>query len=148
RMPAPAATDPSGSDAWPRSELIRRRSRSVASATAPPPSTSSDRRRQDRVRLSDEKDGSSDRAAPTPSDLTSQPTDVGPGSRWLTRTDLAACLVLLGVTLAFFAPLVLPGTLRRRVVDGDFSHQFFPFRFFEAHEWWSGRIPLWNPDMF
>jgi hypothetical protein len=45
-------------------------------------------------------------------------------------------------------PLVLPGALRRRVVDGDFSHQFFPYRFFAAHEWWSGRIPLWNPDMF
>src|SRR5262249_47481680 len=148
RMPAPAATEPLGSDAWPRSELIRRRSRSAASATAPQSSTRSDHRRQDRGRLPSETGSPSAFAGPTPPDLTSRPAEVGRGAGWLTRTDLAACLALLGITLAFFAPLVLPGTLRRRVVDGDFSHQFFPFRFFEAHEWWSGRIPLWNPDMF
>jgi hypothetical protein len=34
------------------------------------------------------------------------------------------------------------------VVSGDFSNQFFPFRFFAGQEWWSRRVPLWNPYVY
>src|ERR1035437_9258372 len=64
------------------------------------------------------------------------------------RADLLAVLALVLATLAFFWPMLRRGPARQYVVDGDFSRQFFPFRAFEAREWWAGRIPLWNPDMF
>ena len=62
------------------------------------------------------------------------------------RLDLAALLGLFAVTLAFFWPMIRPRD-HWYIVSGDFSNQFFPFRAFAATEWWSGRIPLWNPDM-
>ncbi len=73
-----------------------------------------------------------------------------PRTGWLdvSRGDLAAHLALFGVTIAFFWPMVRPFGPRWYMAAGDFSRQFYPFRFFEAHEWWHGRIPLWNPDMF
>lgn len=64
------------------------------------------------------------------------------------RADLLAVLALVLATLAFFWPMLRRGPARQYIVDGDFSRQFFPFRAFEAREWWAGRIPLWNPDMF
>src|SRR4051794_8620290 len=64
------------------------------------------------------------------------------------RADVLGLLALLVATLAFFWPMLRRGAARMFIVDGDFSRQFFPFRSFAAREWWSGRIPLWNPDMF
>lgn len=64
------------------------------------------------------------------------------------RGDVLVILGLLIIILAYFTPLFAPGTFHRYIVEGDFSHQFFPFRAFAAREWWQGRIPLWNPDMF
>lgn len=64
------------------------------------------------------------------------------------RRDLAAVAVLLVTTIAFFWKMVRPWPAHWYIEAGDFSEQFFPFRWFEAHEWWSGRIPLWNPYMF
>src|SRR5579875_1674754 len=69
-------------------------------------------------------------------------------SRVIDQRDLGALLVVLVVVLAFFWPMIRPWGPRWYVVAGDFSEQFFPFRAFEAKEWWAKRIPLWNPDMF
>lgn len=66
----------------------------------------------------------------------------------LTSGDLAAGLALLVAVLAFFWPMLRPGNGRLYLQEGDFSRQFFPFRWFAAHEWWAHRIPLWNPDVF
>jgi hypothetical protein len=68
--------------------------------------------------------------------------------RPLARTEWPAYLALVLATLAFFWPMIRPLGARQYIVEGDFSRQFYPFRAFEAREWWSGRIPLWNPDMF
>ncbi|HUX86185.1 MAG TPA: YfhO family protein, partial [Chloroflexota bacterium] len=74
--------------------------------------------------------------------------DSGPRS-WLVDTrDLGAGAVLFLTILAFFWPMIRPWPPRWYIVAGDFSEQFFPFRAFEAKEWWAKRIPLWNPDMF
>jgi|GEM_PF-676054 len=64
----------------------------------------------------------------------------------LNRRDVGALLFLFVANLAFFWPMIRPWG-RWYIVQGDFSNQFFPFRAFAAAEWWSGRIPLWNPDM-
>lgn len=66
----------------------------------------------------------------------------------LSRGDLAAHLALLLTTLAFFWPMIRPIGAHWYMQAGDFSQQFYPFRAFEAQEWWARRIPLWNPDMF
>jgi hypothetical protein len=85
-------------------------------------------------------------AAPFPAKISSQ------WSTWarlgLTRGDLAAQLALLLATLAFFWKMIRPFGSRWYMAEGDFSRQFYPFRFFEAQEWWHLRIPLWNPDLF
>jgi len=63
---------------------------------------------------------------------------------------LLVCIALVVAFLVWFADLVfpLPGALRQYVIHGDFSHQFYPFHHFAAEEWWSGRVPLWNPYMY
>jgi hypothetical protein len=66
----------------------------------------------------------------------------------LTRGDLVAHLALLLAVTAFFWPMIRPFGQHWYMAAGDFSRQFYPFRWFEAHEWWHLRIPLWNPDMF
>lgn len=66
----------------------------------------------------------------------------------LTRGDVAAHLTLLAATIAFFWKMISPFGKHWYMAEGDFSRQFYPFRVFEAHEWWHLRIPLWNPDMF
>ncbi|HEX5414081.1 MAG TPA: hypothetical protein VFZ25_00345, partial [Chloroflexota bacterium] len=75
-----------------------------------------------------------------------QPEESGAGGLVLTRRDAAALLGLLVATLAFFWQMLRP-VGHWYIVAGDFSNQFFPFRAFAAAEWWSGRIPLWDPDM-
>lgn len=66
----------------------------------------------------------------------------------LTRGDLAAHLTLLAATIAYFWRMISPFGKHWYMAEGDFSRQFYPFRFFEGREWWHLRIPLWNPDMF
>jgi hypothetical protein len=44
--------------------------------------------------------------------------------------------------------MLQPWAPREYIVDGDFSHQFLPFRAFAGLEWWHLRIPLWNPGEF
>lgn len=66
----------------------------------------------------------------------------------VSRGDLAAHFALLVATLAFYWPMVRPFGRHWYMAAGDFSRQFYPFRFFESSEWWHRRIPLWNPDMF
>src|SRR5579883_2963079 len=70
--------------------------------------------------------------------------------QWITRSrgDALAILAIGFLTIAFFWPMIRPWPPRLYMMEGDFSRQFYPFRFFEGREWWSGRIPLWNPDMF
>ncbi|MBI2939634.1 MAG: YfhO family protein, partial [Chloroflexi bacterium] len=62
--------------------------------------------------------------------------------------DLVAIGVLWLLAALFHAPLFLPPLLRRYVVSGDFTNQFYPFRHFATSEWWQGRVPLWNPYVF
>ena len=75
-------------------------------------------------------------------------SDSGPRFGLFDSRDLGAFGALLLTILAFFWPMIRPWPPRWYVVAGDFSEQFFPFRAFEAKEWWAKRIPLWNPDMF
>ncbi len=83
------------------------------------------------------------------------PRPAGISPRWLTwarpgltRGDFAAHIALLVATLTFFWKMIRPFGGRWYMAEGDFSRQFYPFRVFEAREWWHLRIPLWNPDMF
>lgn len=65
--------------------------------------------------------------------------------RW---RDIGATAALAVLTIVFFWPMIHPGRPRLFIVRGDFSQQFFPYRWFAAHEWHAGRIPLWNPYIF
>jgi len=76
------------------------------------------------------------------------PARVSAGGRLVTRGDVAVHLALLLTTVAFFWPMIRPFGAHWYMAAGDFSRQFYPFRTFEAHEWWHLRIPLWSPDMF
>jgi uncharacterized membrane protein len=57
-------------------------------------------------------------------------------------------IAIAAATLAFFWPMIRPFGQRMYVVAGDFSNQFYPLRVFEGQEWWSRRIPLWNPYVY
>ncbi|MGH2458131.1 MAG: YfhO family protein [Chloroflexota bacterium] len=82
---------------------------------------------------------------PTTTRTTGQPRR---GQLDVSRGDLAAHVALLVATVAFFWPMIRPFGAHWYMAAGDFSRQFYPFRFFESEEWWHRRIPLWNPDMF
>jgi len=65
------------------------------------------------------------------------------------RADVAAVALLWGLCLLFLWRLFSPvPALRLHVLQGDFTNQFYPFRYFAAAEWRAGRIPLWNPYVF
>lgn len=71
-----------------------------------------------------------------------------PGGVEMRRFPRIAGIALLALIFAaWFADLLLPlpARIRRYVVHGDFSNQFYPFQHFAAEEWWQGRVPLWNP---
>ncbi len=70
------------------------------------------------------------------------------GSLWVGWGDARALLVLLAASVAFFWSMIRPFGQRSYVVAGDFSNQFYPFRAFAGEEWWSRRIPLWNPYVY
>ena len=64
-------------------------------------------------------------------------------SRFLIRhPDRAAALGYLGLTLLFYAPLLLG---LRTFPDGDFTHHFLPFSLFQQRALLAGQLPLWNP---
>src|SRR5579864_1118445 len=64
---------------------------------------------------------------------------------WPLSADVSAALGLLAATLAFYYPLVFLG---RTLVDYDANVYFYPQRVFLARSLLSGRIPLWDPDLF
>src|SRR5579871_4063535 len=68
--------------------------------------------------------------------------------RHIGRVDRLALGVLVVATIAFFWPMIRPFGQRMYVVAGDFSNQFYPFRWFAGQEWWSRRVPLWNPWVY
>lgn len=72
------------------------------------------------------------------------------GDTWRAyRADVGALALLWGLCLVFFWRLFSPvEALRLHVVHGDFTNQFYPFRYFAAMEWRAGRVPLWNPYVF
>jgi hypothetical protein len=48
--------------------------------------------------------------------------------------------------LAFNWPVISPfESGREHIVKGDFVYEYFPFHHFGVQEWWSKRIPLWDP---
>ena len=59
-------------------------------------------------------------------------------------------LLCIGLaSLVFFWPLVTPDDAARMFVRaGDFTRQFYAYHSFAAQEWWAGRVPLWNPNIF
>ena len=67
--------------------------------------------------------------------------------RWRSLAiDGIAVLLLLALCLLFFWQILTPDELDRRwLAKGDFTDQFYAFRYFQSQELWSGRLPLWNP---
>ncbi len=55
---------------------------------------------------------------------------------------LVTPLCYLGLTLIFYAPLLLG---LRTFPDGDFTHHFLPFSLFQQAALRAGTLPLWNP---
>src|SRR5438876_4322605 len=65
--------------------------------------------------------------------------------RWPLSADRSAIVGLLAASLAFYYPLVFLG---RALVDYDAFVYFYPQRVYLAQALASGRIPLWDPDLF
>jgi hypothetical protein len=67
--------------------------------------------------------------------------------RWRSLApDLIVVAILLFLCVLFFWRVLTPDSLDRRwFASGDFTDQFYAFRYFMAEELWSGRLPLWNP---
>ncbi len=67
--------------------------------------------------------------------------------KWL--ADVGVLALLLGLCLFFFWQVFTPNLQNRRwFASGDFTDQFYAFRFYQAQEMWQGRLPLWNPHTF
>jgi hypothetical protein len=63
--------------------------------------------------------------------------------------DAAIAVLLLVLCLLFFWQVLTPDPQDRRwFAAGDFTDQFYAFRYYQAQELWSGRLPLWNPHTF
>jgi hypothetical protein len=63
--------------------------------------------------------------------------------------DAAIIVLLLILCLLFFWQVLTPDAQDRRwFAAGDFTDQFYAFRYFQSQELWSGRLPLWNPYTF
>ena len=58
------------------------------------------------------------------------------------RPTLAAGVILAGLALLFYLPLLLG---LRTFPDGDFTHHFLPFSLFQHEALRSLTLPLWNP---
>ena len=88
-------------------------------------------------------------ARATTTDPTAQPKRRSGGLLSRYRADLLAVGLLWLLCALFFWRLFSPvPELRLHVVAGDFTNQFYPFRYFAAAEWGDGRVPLWNPYVF
>lgn len=69
--------------------------------------------------------------------------------RLRSRSSLASLAVLLAVWAVFTWPLITPFPDQRlHIVEGDFTNQFYPFRYFTAEQIHRLRPPLWNPYIF
>jgi hypothetical protein len=69
------------------------------------------------------------------------------GRNWVADVLVVAFLLLL--CYFFFWQILTPNPLNRRwFARGDFTDQFYAFRYFLSNELWSGRLPLWNPHTF
>jgi hypothetical protein len=63
--------------------------------------------------------------------------------------DMAVTALLLFLCLLFFWQVLTPSPQNRRwFASGDFTDQFYAFRYYQSQELWSGRLPLWNPHTF
>lgn len=67
--------------------------------------------------------------------------------RWPSlAADLIVVAILLFLCLVFFWQVLTPDPVDRRwFASGDFTDQFYAFRYYMSEELWSGRFPLWNP---
>ena len=65
------------------------------------------------------------------------------------RASLASLATLLAVWIVFTWPLITPFPDQRlHIVEGDFTNQFYPYRYFTADQIHQLRPPLWNPYVF
>ena len=65
------------------------------------------------------------------------------------RASLASLATLLAVWIVFNWPLLTPFPDQRlHIVEGDFTNQFYPYRYFTADQIHRLRPPLWNPYIF
>jgi Bacterial membrane protein YfhO len=63
--------------------------------------------------------------------------------------DIAVTAFLLCLCFLFFWQVLTPNPLNRRwFASGDFTDQFYAFRYYQSQELWNGRLPLWNPHTF
>jgi hypothetical protein len=63
--------------------------------------------------------------------------------------DLLVIVILAGLCLLFFWPIVTPNAADRGSFPaGDFDEQFYAFGSFAAKELGQGHLPLWNPYTF
>ncbi len=73
----------------------------------------------------------------------------GPWQRRGWVADLLVIAFLLVLCYFFFWQILTPNPVNRRwFVGGDFTDQFYAFRYFLSQELWRGRLPLWNPHTF
>lgn len=64
-------------------------------------------------------------------------------------SDLVIVLFLLLLGALFFWQIWTPNPQNRRwFASGDFTDQFYAFRYYQSRELWNGRLPLWNPYTF
>jgi hypothetical protein len=72
-------------------------------------------------------------------------------TRWRRGLAIDAAIIVLFLTLCllFFWQVLTPVAQDRRwFAAGDFTDQFYAFRYFQSQELWRGRLPLWNPYTF
>lgn len=85
---------------------------------------------------------------PTPANsVLSTPESAGRRG-WGWPVDLLICLGLAGVSLIFYWRFMGIGRTQLAYTYSDFAAILWPFRDFNAQEWLSGRVPLWNNAIF
>lgn len=62
--------------------------------------------------------------------------------------DIFLIVTLWLLVLVFFWRIFTPNLAdKMRFAGGDFSHVFYPARYYVAKSLWQGRLPLWNPHV-